>query len=79
MGYALKTCTINFQQLAAPECPIGTLFSTVQRQPESGFGNVMFCQHGSHMGMGWNREVLNIVADRLGQHAGPWRPYGGPT
>lgn len=34
---------------------------------------------GSHMGMGWNREVLNIVADRLGQHAGPWRPYGGPT
>lgn len=34
---------------------------------------------GSHMGMGWNREVLNIVADRLGQHAGPWRPYVGTT
>jgi len=32
---------------------------------------------GSHMGMGWNREVLNIVADRLGQDAGPWRPYVG--
>lgn len=35
--------------------------------------------NGSHMGMGWNREVLNIVTDRLGQHAGPWRPYVGPT
>lgn len=34
---------------------------------------------GSHMGMGWNREVLNIVTDRLGQHAGPWRPYVGTT
>lgn len=30
---------------------------------------------GSHMGMGWNPAVLNIVADRLGQQAGPWRPY----
>lgn len=30
---------------------------------------------GSHMGMGWNREVLNIVADRLGQQTDPWRPY----
>lgn len=34
---------------------------------------------GSHMGMGWNQQVLNIVADRLGQHAGPWRPYAGTT
>lgn len=34
---------------------------------------------GSHMGMGWNREVLNIVADRLGQHGGPWRPYVGTS
>lgn len=32
---------------------------------------------GSHMGMGWNRDVLNIVADRLGQPAEPWRPYVG--
>lgn len=28
---------------------------------------------GSHMGMGWNREVLNIVADRLAEHSGPRR------
>lgn len=32
---------------------------------------------GSHMGMGWNQEVLNIIADRLGQDTGPWRPYIG--
>jgi pimeloyl-ACP methyl ester carboxylesterase len=30
---------------------------------------------GSHMGMGWNRDVLAAVADRLGQGSGPWRRY----
>jgi pimeloyl-ACP methyl ester carboxylesterase len=30
---------------------------------------------GSHIGMGWNREVLDAVTDRLGQAAGPWRRY----
>lgn len=30
---------------------------------------------GSHMGMGWNRDVLAAVADRLGQQPGPWRRY----
>lgn len=31
---------------------------------------------GSHIGMGWNREVLAAVADRLGQRSqGPWRRY----
>ncbi|MDO8904084.1 alpha/beta fold hydrolase [Hydrogenophaga sp.] len=30
---------------------------------------------GSHFGMGWNREVLAVVADRLGQRPGPWRQY----
>jgi pimeloyl-ACP methyl ester carboxylesterase len=30
---------------------------------------------GSHIGMGWNREVLNAVTDRLGQAPGPWRRY----
>ena len=29
----------------------------------------------SHIGMTWNRDVLAIVADRLGQQAGPWRRY----
>jgi len=30
---------------------------------------------GSHIGMGWNRDVLAAVADRLGQRPGPWRKY----
>lgn len=30
---------------------------------------------GSHIGMNWNREVLAVVADRLGQQSGPWRRY----
>ena len=30
---------------------------------------------GSHMGMGWNRDVLAAGADRLGQPPGPWRRY----
>lgn len=30
---------------------------------------------GSHIGMGWNRNVLAAVADRLGQPPGPWYRY----
>lgn len=30
---------------------------------------------GSHIGMGWNREVLAAVANRLAQQPGPWRRY----
>ena len=30
---------------------------------------------GSHMGMGWNPAVMKVVADRLGQCVGQWRPY----
>lgn len=29
----------------------------------------------SHVGMNWNRDVLAVVADRLGQRPGPWRQY----
>lgn len=32
---------------------------------------------GSHIGMGWNRDVLAVVADRLGQPRGTWRRYVG--
>lgn len=32
---------------------------------------------GSHIGMGWNREVLAAVADRLAQPSSPWRPFTG--
>jgi pimeloyl-ACP methyl ester carboxylesterase len=30
---------------------------------------------GSHLGMGWNSEVLDVVTDRLGQGPGPWKRY----
>jgi hypothetical protein len=30
---------------------------------------------GSHIGMGWNPAVFNIVADRLGQQPANWLPY----
>lgn len=30
---------------------------------------------GSHIGMGWNSAVLAVVADRLRQAPGKWRPY----
>ena len=30
---------------------------------------------GSHIGMGWNPAVMKVVADRLGQRMGQWRPY----
>lgn len=33
---------------------------------------------GSHLGMNWNRDVLAVVADRLGQQPGPWRRYKTP-
>ena len=29
----------------------------------------------SHIGMGWNRDVLSVVTDRLSQHTGPWRRF----
>ncbi|WP_222432857.1 esterase/lipase family protein [Caenimonas sedimenti] len=31
--------------------------------------------HASHLGMGTNAQVLRIVADRLAQPEGRWRPY----
>jgi pimeloyl-ACP methyl ester carboxylesterase len=31
--------------------------------------------NSSHIGMGWNRDVLAAVADRLGQPPGTWRQY----
>lgn len=33
---------------------------------------------GSHIGMGWNRDVLAAVTDRLAQPPGPWRQYVRP-
>jgi hypothetical protein len=30
---------------------------------------------GSHCGLGWNAAVMRVVADRLAQREGAWRPY----
>ncbi|MGH9114527.1 MAG: alpha/beta hydrolase, partial [Acidimicrobiales bacterium] len=32
---------------------------------------------GSHLGLGHNVEVLLVVADRLAQRDGVWKPYDG--
>jgi pimeloyl-ACP methyl ester carboxylesterase len=34
---------------------------------------------GSHIGMGWNTKVLDIVRDRLAQKPGQWRDYAEPA
>ena len=34
---------------------------------------------GSHIGMGWNPATLRVVADRLAQRPGHWRPYIDPV
>jgi hypothetical protein len=31
--------------------------------------------NGSHIGMGWNPAVLQVIGDRLGQRPGRWQPY----
>jgi pimeloyl-ACP methyl ester carboxylesterase len=31
--------------------------------------------HCSHTGMGWHAETLRVIADRLAQPEGSWRPY----
>ena len=33
----------------------------------------------SHLGMGWNSQVLKVVADRLAQRPGAWTPYHGTS
>ena len=30
---------------------------------------------GSHFGLGWNAEVLSVIADRLRPSSGAWQPY----
>ncbi len=65
-----------------PSVPTTSLYSR-----DDGIVSWQACQHprarrkledveveGSHLGMGWNRSVMRIVADRLAQPAGDWRP-----
>jgi pimeloyl-ACP methyl ester carboxylesterase len=34
---------------------------------------------GSHLGLGWNTQVLSIIAERLGQPANEWQRHGDPV
>lgn len=65
-----------------PSVPITSLYSR-----HDGIVSWQACRHararrtledveveGSHLGMGWNPSVMRIVADRLAQPAGQWRP-----
>ena len=71
---------------AAPPVPTTSIYSRsdgivawqacIQADAESNAENVEI--EGSHCGMGWNPAVLSVVADRLGQSDGHWKPYATP-
>jgi len=44
-----------------------------QREGRGRFENVEV--RGSHLGLGWNLQVFDVIADRLAQPEGAWRPY----
>lgn len=44
-------------------------------QPGSGAHTENIEVAGSHCGLGWNAEVFEVLADRLSQRPGAWKPY----
>ena len=67
----------------APNVPTTSIYSR-----SDGVGAWQTCLHddssnevqdvevrGSHIGLGWNPAVLRVVADRLAQRPGQWKPY----
>ena len=71
------------QLVLAPEAPTTSIYSRsdgivawqacVQRGGHARTENIEVA--GSHCGLGWNPAVLSVVADRLAQPAGRWRPH----
>lgn len=67
----------------APSVPTTSIYSRsdgivawqacVQHGPASHVENIEV--QGSHCGLGWNRDVLDIIADRLHQPEGQWTHY----
>lgn len=74
---------LSVRLATAPDVPTTSIYSRsdgivaweacVQRGPGRHVESIEV--DGSHCGLGWNREVLSIVADRLGQPPGRWRAY----
>ena len=78
------TAALSARLRRAPEVPTTSIYSR-----SDGVVAWQTCRHaresrrvqdvevsGSHVGLGWNREVLRIVGDRLAQPPGRWRRYG---
>ncbi|MDR7269360.1 pimeloyl-ACP methyl ester carboxylesterase [Pelomonas saccharophila] len=71
------------QLLTAPEVPTTSVYSRtdgvvawqacIQPGRRVDIENVEV--QGSHCGLGWNTQVLEVVADRLSQPRGRWRPF----
>ena len=75
--------TLSARLRTAPDVPTTSIFSR-----SDGVVAWQTCTHdgvsdriedievrGSHIGMGWNPTVLKVIADRLAQRPGSWRPY----
>lgn len=66
-----------------PSVPISCLYSVsdgvVPAQEATISGDSSHCEnirvYGSHIGLGFNAMVLAIIADRLAQPEGQWKPY----
>lgn len=71
------------QLLSAPKVPTTSIYSRTDGvvawqaciQPGRRRDTENVEVQGSHCGLGWNAQVLEVVADRLGQARGQWRPY----
>jgi hypothetical protein len=71
------------QLLAAPDMPTTSIYSRSDGivawqacvQPGGGRQTENVEVDGSHCGLGWNPEVLAVIADRLSQPQGKWKPY----
>lgn len=74
---------LSAQLKTAPDVPTTSIYSRSdgivawQSCIQSGQGERIenVAVDGSHCGLGWNSEVLAVIADRLGQPDGQWRPY----
>jgi pimeloyl-ACP methyl ester carboxylesterase len=75
--------TLSRQLRTAPSVPTTSIYSRsdgvvawqacIQEGREAHTENIEVA--GSHCGLGWNAEVFRVLADRLRQPAGRWKPY----